>query len=185
MNTYDAVVDIAIATLERRIIRMAIGDELATDPAAENGLDGEEAATAELAITESENEEAVVVEDELVSDGDTAQQPKRGDKIRNFFDGYGWFKGSIIDIIKDAPDGKHFRVKYKDGKFEDYILERLRKIKCNSKIPIGDIGYRFVKKFGRDYFSGKVMQVLPGGKRICKYSDGEVKQYSLAQVSYQ
>ena len=46
-----------------------------------------------------------------------------------------------------------------------------------SNLPIGDVGFRFIKKFGKHYFSGKVVKIIQNEKRVCKFNDGEHKQY--------
>ena len=51
-----------------------------------------------------------------------------------------------------------------------------------ANISIGGIGFQFIKKFGRYFFNGKVVRILENEKRVCKFNDGEHKQYSLSQL---
>ena len=83
------------------------------------------------------------------------------------------FVSAIVEATKEAPTYLSLR---QTNDAIDTIARATGKNKRASKailsavLPDGTIPY---------------FQDSKGGKRICKYSDGEVKQYSLAQVSYQ
>ena len=53
-------------------------------------------------------------------------------------------------------------------------------------IKVGDIGYKFKKYFPsyRGWYDGEVVEILRGAKfnRRCKYTDGDIEDYSLADM---
>ena len=51
-----------------------------------------------------------------------------------------------------------------------------------SSIPIGGVGFQFIKKFNGHWYNREVHRILDSGKRVCKFNDSEHKQYSLNQV---
>lgn len=85
---------------------------------------------------------------------------KVGDRVRKFFPYHGWFDGRVESINPNNPQGKCVRVRYEDGDVEDNTLEDLAAYAVDASIPIDNIGYKFVKKFGRDPFNGVVQRVL-------------------------
>ena len=43
-----------------------------------------------------------------------------------------------------------------------------------ASITVGDRGFKYIRKFlGVVYFSGTVVEILRGGKRKCKFCDGD------------
>ena len=108
---------------------------------------------------------------------------KIGDDTMRFFEGHGKFKGVVQSINLDAPDNKCIRVLYEDGDEEDLTQEELDLYSAEASIAIGDVGFRFIKKFGRNgYFSGKVIEIQSNEKRMCSFCDGERCSYTLAQL---
>ncbi len=46
-------------------------------------------------------------------------------------------------------------------------------------IAIGEVGFRFIKKFNGIFFSGIVTQIITSDMQVCKFNDGKLHQYSL------
>ena len=108
---------------------------------------------------------------------------KVGDDTMRFFERHGKFKGIVQAINLDAPDDKCIRVLYEDGDEEDLTQDELDLYSAEASIAIGDVGFRFIKKFGRHgYFSGKVIEIQSNEKRMCSFCDGERYSYTLAQL---
>ena len=74
---------------------------------------------------------------------------------------------------------KSIRVRYDDGDVEDVTHDKLYTIADEGSIGIGEIDSKLIKCFGRYYFSGVVVRILENEKRVCKFNDGEHKNYSL------
>ena len=49
-------------------------------------------------------------------------------------------------------------------------------------IPIGAIGFPFIKKFQGTWYTGKVIHILENDKRVCRFNDNECKQYTLPRL---
>ena len=108
--------------------------------------------------------------------------------VMKFFPGHGKFLGTLIQINEDNVDGKPIRVQYEDGEEEDYSQDELDEFQCESSIPIGALGFRFVKKFrnASGIFSGKVIKILAKGAKIYlrEFDDGERHTYSLDELEF-
>eukprot|EP00957_Ditylum_brightwellii_P087749 6681833-Ditylum_brightwellii.AAC.1 len=54
-----------------------------------------------------------------------------------------------------------------------------------SSIPIGDIGFEFVKCFsGGELFNSKVIQILNHCKYLYNFNDGKQRAYTLSQLEH-
>ena len=54
---------------------------------------------------------------------------------------------------------------------------------AKASIPIGEVGFVFIKKFGSaGYFNGKVIKVLTNGKQLCEFCDNTRHSYTLHQL---
>ena len=72
---------------------------------------------------------------------------------------------------------------YEDGDRADYTQETLDQLMAKASIPIGEVGFVFIKKFGRaGYFNGKVIKVLTNGKQLCEFCDNARHSYTLHQL---
>eukprot|EP00957_Ditylum_brightwellii_P210085 15364552-Ditylum_brightwellii.AAC.2 len=90
-------------------------------------------------------------------------------------------KSEAINL--DVEDEKCIRVMYKDGDVEDLTQEDFDSFNAEASVPIGEVGFCFMKKFGRhEYFSGRVIDILPSDKHMCSFSDGERHAYTCAQL---
>ena len=71
---------------------------------------------------------------------------------------------------------------YGDGDQEIFTQKQFFETLKQSNVPVGSVGYKFVKKFGRHFFDGTVTKVLSNGKLQCTFSDGDVHNYTTKQV---
>ena len=107
----------------------------------------------------------------------------KDDEVARFFEGHGKFKGDVIAMNLDALDGKCIRVLYEDGDVEDSTQEELDCFLAEAGIPIGEVWFIFLKKFGKvGLYTGRVLQILNNGKRMCQFCDGERYACTLAQL---
>lgn len=95
---------------------------------------------------------------------------------------YGWYAGAVFKINPSAPKSKCIRVKYDDGDIEDLTPAEFDQATNEAAIEIAEVGWRFVHKIKGSYWSGKVIQILESGKRICEFTNGVHKQFNLAQL---
>ena len=66
----------------------------------------------------------------------------------------GWFAGNT-DGIRQDDDGNIYEILFKDGDTKEWRQDEYDKNTANACIPIGDAGFRFIKKFsGGSFFSG-------------------------------
>ena len=71
----------------------------------------------------------------------------------------GWFAVNIDGISQDN-DGNIYEILFEDGNTEEWSQEKYDNNSANSCIPIGDSGFRFIKKFaGGSFFSGQVVGI--------------------------
>ena len=137
---YDAAVPIAVDLLKRRLTLL------------DGGSNGSEEADSSNNLNEGENNDAPTI------------TSKKGDNVIDFFPGHGKFKGRVESINPTAPNGECIRVLYEDGDRVDYTQETLDQLMAKASIPIGEVGFVFIKKFGSaGYFNGKVIKVLTNG----------------------
>ena len=156
ITDYDTVLSIAISTLQRRLARM------------ENTL--------------LDDDESVSSDDESVVN-DISIKYKKGEMFDKFFPFYGWFAGEIIRISPNAEDNKIYLMQYEDGDEENVTEAELDQIiHEQNTIHIGDVGFKFIKKFGKGWYWATVIKELPNGKLLCKFNDNDVKTYTLKQV---
>ena len=74
-------------------------------------------------------------------------------------------------------------MKYEDGNVEYLTREQFHLAQEEANIQVGEVGFKFIKKFQGHWFCGEVIRILRNGKRVCKFNDGEHKEYTVAQVS--
>ena len=67
---------------------------------------------------------------------------------------------------------KSIRVRYDDGDVEDFTRDELDTIANEGSIEINEIGFKFIKKFGRGCLSGVVVGILDNEEHVCKFTDG-------------
>eukprot|EP00957_Ditylum_brightwellii_P042393 3209746-Ditylum_brightwellii.AAC.1 len=123
INDFDKVYAKAIGILEHCL-------QITSAVASENVETDEPAIVPEGSINNSSN---IVLK---VSDG-----------VMKFFPGHRKFVGTAIQINKCNMDGKPIRVWYKNKEEEDYSQEEVDEFQRGSSIPIGNVGFQFVKKF--------------------------------------
>ena len=86
-------------------------------------------------------------------------------------------------INPTAPNGECIRVLYEDRDRADYTQETLDQLMTKASIPIGEVGFVFIKKFGSaGYFNSKVIKVLTNGKQLCEFCDNARHSYTLYQL---
>ncbi len=161
---YDEAVEVAIQILERQLNQLSAVNE-------------------EFVNEESVNEESVNEEsDEMVIDGIDITS-KVNDKVVKFFPSYGRFEGRVTEINRHHPDGKPIRILFEDGEVADYSQQEVDEFRALSAIPLGDVGFVFIKKFGRaGYFNGTIIEKKRSGKLLCKFEDDATHEYTLNQI---
>ena len=153
---YDEAVQVAIQILERQLSKMSSVNEEST----------------------SNSEEPD--EMEIDSSGITS---KIDDKVIRFFPYYGRFEGTVIEINENNIDGKPIRIKFEDGEVADYSQQEVDEFSATTAIPLGEVGFVFVRKFGSaGYFNGTIIEKKRNGKLLCEFHDGARHQYSLDEI---
>ena len=117
-----------------------------------------------------------------------------GRKVRCFLDFQGWFEGVIDGIRTNSVDGqKVYSVRFccKDAKGKNVYysketsFESLDSDRTAAMIPIGQVGFKFVKQFsGGGYFNGIVKRICGGTRKMCQcdFNDDATHTYSLKQL---
>ena len=90
--------------------------------------------------------------------------------LSKFFPYYGWFDGKVVRIIPIMDKSIHIR--YNEGGVEDVTYDKLDTIANEGSIEINEIGFKFIKKFGRGCLSGVVVGILDNEEHVCKFTDG-------------
>ena len=105
------------------------------------------------------------------SDSYGSTSPTIYGQVSKFFPGMGWFGGNI-DGIRQDNNGNIYEILFEDGDTEEWRQDEYDKNSKNACIPIGDIKFRFIKKFsGGSFFSGQVVGIQSNDKRKCKFDD--------------
>ena len=89
---------------------------------------------------------------------DDTNRARVGYKLCKSFPLYGWFGGEVVRIMQNVT--KSIRIKYDDKDVEDATRDELDTISDEGSIGINEIGLKFIKKFGRGYFSGVAVRIL-------------------------
>ena len=91
----------------------------------------------------------------------------------------------MIKSFRELFDGsKNYTAQFEDGKYDEWSNEELASSNEESTISIGEVGFKFIRKFGgAGYFNDKVTKILSRGKRECTFCDGEVSSYTLARLT--
>ena len=117
--------------------------------------------------------------------------------IWQFFPGFGWYQGTVSD--EKLKDDKRYTVSFKDGDEYDYCIAEIKEFIRLKEIPIGEIGYQFLRESEGDFFSCVVKKIIierqgarnptlleeiNGEKkdRKCWVSDNRPHNYSLGQI---
>ena len=164
LTQLDLVTPIAIQALERRQARLAN-----TQP------------TISVLDSDDDANPGSTAENTADVDGDNMGPPV-GTVVFKFFPFYGKFKGRVEMLRPNAENGKCIRVRFEDGDMEDMTLREFRESQEEASIPIGEVGFKFIKKFQGDWYTGEVIRVMGNLKRLCRFNDGDHKEYTLAQV---
>ncbi len=85
-----------------------------------------------------------------------------------------------VDTNDDGP--MCIGVDYEDGDKNLCSLATFKAIMEKSSIPIGNVGFKFIKKFQHHWYSGRVVRILKNEKWICKFNNGEHKEYTLGKI---
>ena len=67
---------------------------------------------------------------------------------------------------------KSIRIRCNGRDVLDVTHEKLDTIADEGSIGICELGFKFIKKFGIDYFSGVVVSILENEKRVYKFNGG-------------
>ena len=80
-----------------------------------------------------------------------------------------------------------YSIKFEDGKENNWSGDEIINHIGESRIPVVDVGYKFVRNFHSVPFSGEVVEILDNQRRKCQFCDRENKttpfnSFSLRQV---
>jgi hypothetical protein len=110
--------------------------------------------------------------------------PYVGMKVIRFFPKNGWYYGSVSEIV-ELPK-KMYKVIFKDGETDEWTEDEYAIIKAESKVVIGDVGYKFVRVWRRGKLSaaydGEVIIIRGSGLRKCLFNDGKSYIYPLSEI---
>ena len=198
---YDTAVPQAIAVLERREQNrnqsnkqeMTLQDESQSlgDLATLNSEQREEASCSQdesqslgdVDISNSNQTDTSSSQDKSQSLSDTATSKSKPLRVSKFFPFLGWFSGTVKSFSEEVGGGKSYTILFEDGEYEEWSEEEWAQHKEEETITVGDVGFRFIRKFGRaGNFNGEVRQICSNGKRECVFNDGEVHKYTLQKI---
>ena len=92
--------------------------------------------------------------------------PTISEQVRKFFPSTGWFGGNIGGI-RQGNNGNIYEILFEDGNNEEWHKDEYDNNAANACIPIGNIGFRFMKKLSRGFFfSGRAVGIQSNDK--CK-----------------
>ena len=114
---------------------------------------------------------------------------KIGETINAFIDYHIWHVGTVTSIEEDEASMDIYTIKFEKNYKEEWSSLEVENRMAEKNIPVGGIGYKFIKSFPmnggqQQFFNGKVRKIRGGEieKRECVFCDGEVKQYKLEQL---
>lgn len=113
------------------------------------------------------------------------------------FPGYGWYQGNVSD--EKLKDDKRYTVSFQDGEECDYCKAKIDEFVELREIPIGDLGWCFLREVEGHFFLCRVERIIieqqgarnptfleeiNGEKKDCQYwlSDNRQHNYSLGQI---
>ena len=170
ISDYDKAMQVAIEIIERQLNKLSVHEE-----------SNEESSEEESSASEEESSEGDSSEEMTVAHSSITS--KVGDEVVKFFPSYGRFKGRVSRINGDDEDGKFIRIIFEDGEEVDYSQQEVDEFTALSAIPVGEVGFQFIKKFGAaGYFSGSVIEKKSSGKLLCRFNDGAEHEYTHKQI---
>ena len=100
----------------------------------------------------------------------------KGYEFDCFLTGAGWFVGTVIEVEKEED----LRLVEFDGDdSKPTVMVTVEELDKRCEEPeLGEIGFRFVKKFpGNVIMNGKVVDISSKNRFVCRFDDGDVKTY--------
>jgi len=102
--------------------------------------------------------------------------------VRKFFPGHGWFTGRVTTTTVGDEEMDRYVLHFdNDDEHEEISQQELRQLMEKAAIPIGAIGYEFVREYDDVFYSGKVVTININD-RECAVSDGLNHDYTLDQL---
>ena len=77
-----------------------------------------------------------------------------------------------------------YSIKFEDGKEDNWPEAETMKHMEEDRIPMGDVGYKFVYEFCSAPLSGEVIETFDNQSQKCQFFDVENKTYSLEQLHH-
>ena len=96
---------------------------------------------------------------------------------------FGWFAGNIYGIRQEG-DGNIYYTLFEYGDTEEWRQDKCDNNAADACIPIGDVRFRFTKKFADgSFFSGLVFGIQSNDKHKCKFDEyGDINKYTFDQL---
>ena len=121
-------------------------------------------------------------EDDDDSDDDDSVPPN---SIQTFFQGYGRFTGKVTISTTTNTDRKHYLVIYAEDNDKEVCTQpQLKLLIRKQNIEIGELGYKFVCKYGGMFYSGIVESYhsTKNDTRVCLLNYGQLREYTLEKL---
>ena len=76
----------------------------------------------------------------------------------------GWYIGMVESSIEQFDGSNNYTIRFEDGKYGGWSSEELACRNEESKISIGKVGSKFIRKFVEaGYFNGKMTKIVSRG----------------------
>ena len=104
-----------------------------------------------------------------------------GSQVKKYLQGLGWFSGEVVDTFLDYVNTQIYTIIFTYCEEEMWSAHDATVNSEAASITVGNRGFQFISKFsGGGHFSGTVVEILRGGKRKCKFCDGDEYKYTLS-----
>ena len=145
VQEYDTDLHLAIYILERRLVRnvdvAASTSTYELEVISEDGNDEEK-----IQKTSNSVELKEVMDIGHLTDSSGSTLPTISERVCKIFPGMGWFGGNI-DGIRQDDNGNIYDILFEDGDTEEWLQDEYDNNTANACICIGNIIFRFIKKF--------------------------------------
>ena len=125
------------------------------------------------------------VPDNEESECSSCDKFSEGYKFIKFFEGWGYYVGSVVKSISKERRCVHF---IEDDEEIEMTVDQINEdVLYYKNTKVGDVGYRLCTSFElmggeSKVYTGKVIEDLKNGKFKCEYSDGESKSFNQSVI---
>ena len=205
MSEYDLELPKSIKALQRQLIRLQNNAPVTKNPTAlpplpmaESDEEDNDSDVPPLPLENSDDEESDTQAHPLPPPVDIGEEGKTSDEtsftshgstlalgsqMKKFFQGLGWFSGEVVDHFLDENNTQVYTIRFTDSEEEMWSVHDATLNAEAASVTVGKRRFQLIRKFrGGGHFSGTVVEILYGGKKKCKFCDGDEYIYILNEI---